>query len=300
MERDRADRERRERERFFDDDRRERERLEREHAERVRLEQARIERERVERDRSGKDRFEQDRLDRSRIDRERAESERLNRERSDKARLQRDRSEWEAFNPPKEGRTPTGSQPAGRTITPVPGTTRPPAVHEPERAATTQPRARQVTERLELTDVPDRQAPSRSTPAPAPAPTPAPEPARPGRMRPSLRRVKRTLMRVDPFSVLKMSLFFYGVFLIVWLVVVAVLYNIAQGLGWIEFLDGVSEVFAGKEANVSLGVVEKWAFLLGILFAIVGSILNVLISVVYNVAADILGGIQVTFVERDV
>ena len=107
-------------------------------------------------------------------------------------------------------------------------------------------------------------------------------------------------MRVDPFSVLKMSLFFYGVFLIIWLLVVAVLYNIAQGLGWIEFLDGVSEVFAGKEANVTLGMVEKWAFFLGVLFAILGSILNLLIAVIYNVAADILGGVQVTFVERDV
>ena len=298
VERERADRERLERERFFEDDRRDRERLERERVERLRLEQARIERERVERDRGGKDPLERDRLERSRLDRERAESERLQRERSDRARFQRERSEWEAFSPRSEGAERTGSQPAGRTITPVPGGSRQPSAQESTPATTSRPRVGPVTERLELTEIPRRETPTKA--APTPAPIPASETPRPTRLRPSLRRVKRTLMRVDPFSVLKLSLFFYGVFLIIWLLVVAVLYNIAQGLGWIEFLDGVSEVFAGTEANVTLGMVEKWALLLGVLFAILGSILNLLIAVIYNVAADILGGVQVTFVERDV
>ena len=298
VERERAERERLERERFFEDDRRDRERLERERIERLRLEQARIERERVERDRGGKDPLERDRLERSRLDRERAESERLQRERADRARFQRERSEWEAFSPRTEGAGRTGSHPTGRTVTPVPGTSRQPATQEPRRTPAPQSRVGPVTERLELTEVPRHETPAVATPTPAAIP--ASETARAGRLRPSLRRVKRTLMRVDPFSVLKMSLFFYGVFLIVWLLVVAVLYNIAQGLGWIEFLDGVSEVFAGKEANVTLGMVEKWAFFLGVLFAILGSILNLLIAVIYNVAADILGGVQVTFVERDV
>jgi Transmembrane domain of unknown function (DUF3566) len=51
--------------------------------------------------------------------------------------------------------------------------------------------------------------------------------------------------------------------------------------------------------NISLLYIEKWALLLAIAFLIIGSLVNALIAVLYNFAADTVGGIEMTFVEKD-
>jgi hypothetical protein len=45
--------------------------------------------------------------------------------------------------------------------------------------------------------------------------------------------------------------------------------------------------------------VEKWAFLVGITFALITTLVNVFLAFLYNVAADLIGGLELTFVERD-
>jgi Transmembrane domain of unknown function (DUF3566) len=52
--------------------------------------------------------------------------------------------------------------------------------------------------------------------------------------------------------------------------------------------------------NISLIYVEKWALLLAIAFLIIGSLINALIAFLYNFAADKVGGVELTFVEKDV
>lgn len=131
---------------------------------------------------------------------------------------------------------------------------------------------------------------------------PAPQSRGAMKRRPGLRRVKRTVKHVDPFSVLKLSLFFYLCFLLVWLLIVAVLYSVISSAG---FFDAVSSFCGSLELKscretITLGVVERWALVLGVMFAILGSLANVLFAITYNVAADLFGGIELTFVERDV
>jgi hypothetical protein len=133
-----------------------------------------------------------------------------------------------------------------------------------------------------------------------PAPRPRRRPRR--KVRPSVRRVKRTVKRVDPLSVLKLSLFYYACFLIVWLGFVAVLYWIVQSMGLFEVIESVSKGFAlewGK-INISLWLVERWAFLIGLGLVVAGSIVNAFLAFLYNVGSDLVGGLEVTFVERDV
>lgn len=129
-------------------------------------------------------------------------------------------------------------------------------------------------------------------------PRPAPGPRR--RRAKPVRRVKRTLRHVDPLSVLKVSLLFYGVFLIIWLVVVAILYWIVDAAGLFDLIDNVrtAAAFEGK-FEVTLTLVEKWAFFVGVIVAIIASLFNLFLAFLYNVVADIVGGIDVTFVERD-
>jgi hypothetical protein len=117
-----------------------------------------------------------------------------------------------------------------------------------------------------------------------------------------MRRVRRTVQHVDPVSVLKLSVIFYAVFMVLWLLFVAVLYWVLQAVG---LFDGLEEILGPQglvvenNFNISLWTVEKWAFLIGVTFAVLASLFNLFLAFLYNVAADVVGGVQVTFVERD-
>ena len=126
-------------------------------------------------------------------------------------------------------------------------------------------------------------------------------PPRTRRRRVPVRRVKRTLKHIDPLTVLKLSGFYWAVFLVVWLIIVAILYSIIEAAGFFDTLEDVNNGFAlgwGK-LDITLGLVEKWAFLIGITFALITTLVNVFLAFLYNVAADLIGGLELTFVERD-
>ena len=121
------------------------------------------------------------------------------------------------------------------------------------------------------------------------------------RRRVPVRRVKRTLRHVDPLTVLKLSAFYWAVFLVVWLVIVAILYSIINGVGFFDRVEKISNGLAlgwGK-IDITLGLVERWAFLIGLTVAVIASLVNVFLAFLYNVAADLIGGLELTFVERD-
>ncbi|MDP9225487.1 MAG: DUF3566 domain-containing protein [Actinomycetota bacterium] len=120
------------------------------------------------------------------------------------------------------------------------------------------------------------------------------------RRRPAGRRVQRTMRRVDVWSVFKLSIFYYSCFIILWLGFVAVLYRILSSAGLFVAIQKFGKAMVlWKNVNITLGYVEKWALLLGIVFLVVGSLANALIAFLYNLAADTVGGIEVTFVEKE-
>lgn len=148
--------------------------------------------------------------------------------------------------------------------------------------------------------------PARETPDPAiPVPrSPASVPT--VRQRPTLRRrlpvrrVKRTLRHVDPVSVLKLSAFYYAVFLVIWMLFAAVVYFILKSAGTFDKIEKIATSFAfSLHLHITLLWVEKWAFLIGLIFLVIASIVNLFLAFVYNFAADIVGGVEMTFMEKD-
>lgn len=114
------------------------------------------------------------------------------------------------------------------------------------------------------------------------------------------RRVRRTVRHVDPFSVLKLSGFFYAIFLLIWLGIVAILYSIVESMGVFDAAEDLGRALVlYEEVDITLGVVEKWALLIGLIVSVLGTLVNTLLAILYNVASDLFGGLELTFVERD-
>lgn len=121
------------------------------------------------------------------------------------------------------------------------------------------------------------------------------------RRRPAIRRVKRTLRHVDPLSVLKLSLFYYGIFLVLWLAFVAMVYWVVASMGVFDAIERFGQgLVLWEEVNITIFFVERWALAIGLFFLIVASLINVFLAFLYNVGADLLGGVEMTFVERDI
>lgn len=101
-------------------------------------------------------------------------------------------------------------------------------------------------------------------------------------------------------SVLKLSLLYYSCFLVVWLVVVAILYAMANSFGLFEAIEELADAFVlSWKKEITLFVVERWALVIGLVLLTGASLLNLFLAFLYNVVADYTGGIEMTFVERD-
>lgn len=94
-------------------------------------------------------------------------------------------------------------------------------------------------------------------------------------------------------------MFFYAIFFVVWLILAAIVYWFLQSLGLIDAVAETTEVFGDKRLDITLGYVERWAFVIGLGLVFVGCIVNTAVAFLYNVASDLFGGVQVTFAERD-
>lgn len=119
------------------------------------------------------------------------------------------------------------------------------------------------------------------------------------------RRARLTLKRIDPWSMLKFSLVYGLVGMIVLLVAVVVLYGVIDAMGVIgslrKFLSDVSDSShgSGLAAWLSFGRVLIVAAVIGLVNVVLFSAFATLTAFIYNVCTDITGGVEVTLSERD-
>ena len=126
---------------------------------------------------------------------------------------------------------------------------------------------------------------------------------RPGR---GPRRASLQVKRFDPWSVLKLSLVLGVAMFFVWLVAVGVLYTVLDGMGVWDKLNGTySSLVGGEGANasaeplISAGRVFGIAAILGAINIVLVSALATVSAFIYNVSADLAGGLEVTLSERE-
>jgi hypothetical protein len=115
------------------------------------------------------------------------------------------------------------------------------------------------------------------------------------------RRAKVVIRKVDPWSVLKFSLLFYFCLMLVFVLAFVILYWI---LGVTGVLDSIAKVLSDVGFGGTAGFefhgywIFSRLFLVGLAGVVVWSLVNMLVSVLYNLVSDVVGGIQVTLAER--
>lgn len=147
--------------------------------------------------------------------------------------------------------------------------------------------------------------PTRTTTVDVPARrsnAPAPQPASDGkrRWRRSRARQARVVIRkVRPWSVLKVSFFFY---LCIWAVIVGAMVILYGVLGAIGALDSVTKLIRELFADKTFEINGDWLFSRGVMIAlgmvVLWTFINVFVALLYNLISDVVGGIEVTLSER--
>jgi hypothetical protein len=118
------------------------------------------------------------------------------------------------------------------------------------------------------------------------------------------RQAALQLKRLDPWSVLKLGLVLALVLFLIWMVAVGVLYGALDGMGVWDRLNGTYADLVSGEAPTGSPLISAGRVFLfaGVIGAINSLLLAVAVTVgafVYNVSADLVGGIEVTLSERD-
>jgi hypothetical protein len=172
--------------------------------------------------------------------------------------------------------------------------------HTPPRLSTPPggiPMAGRTTVNLDSTPSPATTGPLSAVGAAAPSAL-----RRPGR---GPRRANLQIKRFDPWSVLKLSLVLGVALFFVWLVAVGILYAVLDGMGVWDNLNNVSDQLLqgdtteNVEPLISAGRVFGVAAIIGAVNIVLFSALATVGAFIYNVSADLAGGLEVTLAERE-
>ncbi len=114
------------------------------------------------------------------------------------------------------------------------------------------------------------------------------------------RRAKLQIRHIDPWSTLKLSLVLAIAFFFVWMVAVGILYGVLSGMG---VFDSVNSLFnelgtKGSSSVVSPKIIFGGAALIGAVNIVLFTALSTIGAYIYNLCADLAGGLEITLAER--
>ncbi len=114
------------------------------------------------------------------------------------------------------------------------------------------------------------------------------------------RRARLQLRHIDAWTVLKFSCVLSIALFFVWLIVIGVLFGVLDGTGIIAKINDSITTINGANAKppVTPGIVFGGAAIIGVVNIVLFIAITTIGSVVYNLCADLVGGIEVTLSER--
>ncbi|KXP08332.1 hypothetical protein AXK57_17935 [Tsukamurella pulmonis] len=115
-------------------------------------------------------------------------------------------------------------------------------------------------------------------------------------------RAGMQLRSIDPWTTFKISGVISVVLFFVWMIAVGVLYIVLSGMGVWSKINDSFQTLTNEQAGVSLltaGNVFTYAGLAGLANVILLTALATVGAFIYNLCADLVGGVEVTLADRD-
>jgi hypothetical protein len=117
-------------------------------------------------------------------------------------------------------------------------------------------------------------------------------------------RASMQIRRIDPWSTLKVSLMLSVALFFVWMIAVAFLYLVLGGMGvWAKLNSNVGDLLNNTSGSsgelVSSGTIFGGAVLIGLVNIVLLTAMATIGAFIYNLATDLIGGIEVTLADRD-
>ncbi|MGH9069563.1 MAG: DUF3566 domain-containing protein [Acidimicrobiales bacterium] len=119
------------------------------------------------------------------------------------------------------------------------------------------------------------------------------------RSKPATRVVRRRVRRVQARSIILLSLLFYLGLLVVALVAGTVIWEVAVAAGAIGHLQHLA-ISLGFTKLTHLGSrLFHFGVYVGLVLVGIGTVVNIILVVVYNLVSDLVGGVSILVVEED-
>ena len=117
-------------------------------------------------------------------------------------------------------------------------------------------------------------------------------------------RASMQIRRIDPWSTLKVSLLLSVALFFVWMIAVAFLYLVLGGMGvWAKLNSNVGDLLNNTSGSsgelVSSGTIFGGAVLIGLVNIVLLTAMATIAAFVYNLATDLIGGVEVTLADLD-
>jgi len=115
------------------------------------------------------------------------------------------------------------------------------------------------------------------------------------------RRAEVVLRHVNAWSVLRISLLFYFCVMVILVFALSIVYWV---LGIMGVLNSVSDLLTnilGESGSANYVINGQWLFfralVVGAAWVVIWSLVNMLLALLYNLIADVVGGIRITLAE---
>ncbi len=114
------------------------------------------------------------------------------------------------------------------------------------------------------------------------------------------RRARLQIRHINPVTVLKFSCVLAIALFFVWLIIVGVLFGILDAAGVVNHInDMVTQLNGtGSKPPITAGIVFGGAAIIGVINIVLFIALSTIGAVIYNLCADLVGGVEITLSER--
>ena len=111
------------------------------------------------------------------------------------------------------------------------------------------------------------------------------------------RTTRAVVRRVDPWAVLKVSVLFYLSMFLVILAAAVLLWVVASSAGVVDNIEDFMSSIGFTDFRFLPGQLFRAAALGGLVLVVAGTAGNVLLTLLYNMLADVVGGVSITLTD---